>query len=191
MKTAVYREYGDLIEIFKINIDMGNGTKGSVTITESILRMWKEELGYKIFDNFDLHIRATSNMIRDESITLDPIESMLAELLSEIGRKDIEIPAVPSTMYVLTNENRYNGAAAILDIDRVNMLLEEEGIDPEKITLIPSSIHEWIVLTVKTDYNMLSEMIQDVNETQLNEIDILSDHPYKWNEIEGLQMYEE
>lgn len=46
--------------------------------------------------------------------------------------------------------------------------------------LIPSSIHEWIIVpkTKEMNYDQLKTMIQDVNTDAVNERDILSDHPY-------------
>lgn len=45
--------------------------------------------------------------------------------------------------------------------------------------IIPSSVHELLILdTVETDVDYMSAMIMSVNESSLDPIDILSDHPY-------------
>ena len=46
-------------------------------------------------------------------------------------------------MYVLSNEHRINGAAALLDKNMMHKITERLGDD---LTLIPSSVHEIIIV---------------------------------------------
>ena len=80
-------------------------------------------------------------------------------------------------MLVVTNTTKVNGAVCILYPNVQKQLLETLG---EDLIVIPSSIHEVIVLPF-TDQNdstivAVNNMISEVNTDQLLECDILGQH---------------
>lgn len=94
-------------------------------------------------------------------------------------------------MYVLTNKTKINGAVAIT----YKGLLEEiaEKLD-DNFYIIPSSIHEVLIIpwkSVKEEYTLkdFAEMIEDVNETQLTDDEVLSNHVYFYNKADGIIFY--
>ena len=92
-----------------------------------------------------------------------------------------EILGLPASMFepmdVITTKNRLFGASALLFPDIFKEYCERKGV--QKIYIIPSSIHELIVIPqdgfTPTD---LTHMILSVNATELEESDVLSNHPY-------------
>lgn len=75
------------------------------------------------------------------------------------------------SMHVLTNKSRCYGASAIL---------YSRDILPDKFYMIPSSVHETILIyptdLIKPDG--LNEIIKEVNQTELDPVIVLSDHAY-------------
>lgn len=86
---------------------------------------------------------------------------------------DEEIP-----IFVLSNRSNIRGASAILN----RKVLEEFGAryHVEKIVVLPSSIHEMLVMpyTDDADLEMLSEMVGSINRTEVAPEDRLTDKAY-------------
>ncbi len=101
-------------------------------------------------------------------------EELLDRTLEEMAR-EIEERHIP--MYVLTNSKRYYGAASLVYPD----MLEKIGnMLQEDFYILPSSVHE-VIFVGKTDCVdsfSLNEMIEEVNRTQVDEEEWLSDHTY-------------
>lgn len=97
-------------------------------------------------------------------------QNTLKNMESEIEEKHIP-------MYVLTNEKRYYGAACMVYPDVLDTIAHELQDD---FYILPSSIHEIIVVakTECADSFSLNEMIEEVNRTQVEEDEWLSDHTY-------------
>lgn len=89
-------------------------------------------------------------------------------------------------MYILTNEPKVNGAVCMMNYELLQRFAEQMNSD---FYIIPSSIHEVILVPTigETDSKRLSNMVREVNETQVEEQEVLSDHVYfysrKQNEI--------
>ena len=86
-------------------------------------------------------------------------------------------------MFVLSNQYRHFGAACIL----YNRVLEDIGNQlNENFYILPSSIHEVIILPegFSPCEEDLNEMIIDINQTQVSEEEILSNHAYYYDRTE-------
>lgn len=82
-------------------------------------------------------------------------------------------------MFVLTNQMGVNGASVIL---YPNILKEFSELCGSNLYLLPSSIHEFIIVP-KYEFihkEELTRMVQEVNEAQVAEEEILSDHVYEY-----------
>ncbi|MBQ9766907.1 MAG: hypothetical protein IJW37_02220 [Lachnospiraceae bacterium] len=85
--------------------------------------------------------------------------------------------------YVLTNTDKINGAAVILYEGLLKKLADrfESGF-----WVIPSSVHEvLLLLTTEETEETLNRMIREVNKTQLEPEDVLSDHVYYYAKERG------
>ena len=81
-------------------------------------------------------------------------------------------------MWVLTNELGIYGATAML----YDGVLEEAGEKWEQnFYIIPSSVHELILLLEEWDMEQLDLMIKEVNEREVKDDEILSDHAYLYD----------
>ncbi len=97
------------------------------------------------------------------------------ELLLDLSEtQDIE-------MYILTNKERLRGAASILDFDYLKDFAE--NMDCRSIAVLPSSIHECILIPVRenTDTSGFSDMVREVNLSELAPEDVLVNRAYILN----------
>jgi len=84
-------------------------------------------------------------------------------------------------MWVLGNQKQLFGAGAIL----YDGLMKEIAalIDAEEIIILPSSVHECILLPMSEDFSLyyLRNMVRDINKTQVTLEDRLSDNIYMYS----------
>ena len=121
--------------------------------------------------------------------------STMAELMQEILDWEMEEDETnpfrisieekePMPMYVLTNKEKYFGAACIFYPDVLKQISEKLE---DNLYILPSSIHECIIIPASGEYTRksLSEMVTEINGTQVEETEVLSDHVYyydRWKE---------
>ena len=76
-------------------------------------------------------------------------------------------------IYVLSNELRVQGAAVIFYTDVLKGFAEETGSD---LILLPSSVHEWLVLLDSPSYDEenLEAMVREANAQVVMEDEVLS-----------------
>lgn len=89
-------------------------------------------------------------------------------------------------MYVLTNQNKYEGSAAMISpttMDAVYKKMKEEYSTMNSMYVIPSSRHELILLpdTEVVDEKNLEEMHKEVQKEELEDADRLSNKVYKYD----------
>ena len=102
------------------------------------------------------------------------------------GKKvDDVIEDCSANMYILTVEDNLNGAAVILYPDVLKGIAEKMRC--KKFFIIPSSIHETIIVPMfsEDDFEALSQMVKEVNATQLKPEDVLSDHAYVYRRADN------
>ena len=109
--------------------------------------------------------------------------TVLSELVSQNEKQDIII--WPNNngfwpMYILSNTQRLYGASCMLYPCLLNKIAKKLDAD---LFLLPSSIHEIIVLPTKNSKQsaQLSRMVSDINHTELSIDEILSDHVYYYS----------
>ena len=115
-----------------------------------------------------------------------PMETMFEHL--------IDNSLIPYSLFpisFLTNQTKIHGATCMIYPD----LLKELSLQLEDdLIIIPSSIHEVLIIpvsSVKSEYTLqdFTEMIIEVNETQLTEDEILSDHAYLYIKADNRIIY--
>lgn len=84
---------------------------------------------------------------------------------------------------ILTNYLRVNGASCML---YPNLLAEIADIYEDNLVIIPSSIHELLIIPEKNigeayTADNFNSLVEEVNETSLPDIEILSDHVYLYH----------
>lgn len=137
-----------------------------------------------IMEEFGLNPETLLETAKNNAAYKDAIQTVyMDELLQELLGKDAVAIEEPqgrgAKMMVITNANRYWGAASILDKETMAAVSEKLGDD---LYILPSSIHECIVVP-KSDFEVteLRMMVRDVNATQVEPQEVLSNEIFMFD----------
>ena len=138
----------------------------STPVCNSMLERWG-------ITKSELYVKAMSNLYNSEVFIKD-----IFEVLSDsAGIPFEEFPNSMPKMYVVTNSQKCFGASMILSKQVRKMLVDYIG---EDILIIPSSVHEVLAIPYNKDEDptAIEVMIKEVNATQVDPAEQLSNHPY-------------
>lgn len=162
----------------------GEGT-ATITITDNLMD------GYGITLE-ELHDQALQNMDTLQPHSFKGMNETVAEMIAvdiareqNVGMDEAKemamqmMPDIPDTMYVLTNDTKVNGVAAILNDDIRQEIAEKVG----DFYMLPSSIYETLIIPKDAgmEFKELEQMVQEVNQTQVAPGERLSDHVYEYD----------
>ena len=140
--------------------------QATITVKDNLQQAWGVEAG-------DIIDAALDNIKGD--ITLDSMGDYIDLSMFEADENLID-------MYIVTNRLKLHGAVAMLQKDRLKEFADNLKVDT--LTIIPSSVHECIIINDKDaqkDTEELREMVKEVNETVVSDQDILSNNVYIYN----------
>ncbi len=103
------------------------------------------------------------------------LKNARAEYQKLFGGRNGNLPEI----YIVSNELRVQGASVIFYSDVLERFAAEKNSD---LILLPSSIHEWLVLTEASAGEIpgLEAMVRDANTQVVLPEEILSQHVYKY-----------
>ncbi|HHT96545.1 MAG TPA: hypothetical protein GXZ90_01455 [Clostridiales bacterium] len=174
----------DMAIIFHCLANENDKSISTIRIDEKMLSDW----GINIQE---LYIRALNNSQR----LLPAKSSQLYDVIRKIFENDLDINdkefinifcSKTNKMYVLTNDKGINGAACLLYKDILMEFAEKTDSD---LYILPSSIHEMIILPVEEGLNtrvnkkMLEELVTTVNNEQVAPEEVLSDNVYYYSRL--------
>lgn len=171
LEKRPYIKTMDLAIVFYV-LHMFDGNSSRMEITNDHLKAWnttKEELMKYSLQNTPTLLPVTFRKL--EHLLNDVIEKSMMKQLGDF----------PVNMYIVSNEFYYLGASSIFYpgiMERIEMKL---GGD---FYLIPSSVHEWIVIPRDLQgkgREEISTIIHTINETLVAEEEILSEHCYLYS----------
>lgn len=148
-----------------VGIDFGSTREGFVSamVTEEILGLW----GVSIEQLFADAWKSQSKIRPTEVISMADI---LGELTGIEGEKE------PGFL-VLTNSLRVNGASGVFAPGELNRIFEKIG----KFYILPSSVHEVLILPDNGDWVDLSLMVRSINSEFVEEDERLSDSAFYYD----------
>lgn len=168
LKTTPHLVFGDLAVVFQIQFECSVADLATTTVTDHILKMWDGVDLDTLFKDAEINCR--------KNVKIRPMLSLLASMRN----LDFDVPDTPEEMYVLTNSDMTNGAAQMLFPENLDQIAEELGTS--KVFIIPSSIHECIVVPGDSlNVDIIEQMISEVNETTVAAEDILSGTLYMYD----------
>ena len=174
-------------------IDLGENKDGlmSVPVQFELMETWNvtaEQL-YEI---------ALENLTKADIGVFTPMKEILfAGVLSELkeicdgdeeeARRKLDQMIPDNNLWVLTNKRRVNGANMLLDRSVMEDVIKEVGTD---FFILPSSIHECIILPTDSgmDSQQLEAMVCEVNETQVEKEERLSNSVYRYTLENGITL---
>ena len=180
LKNTPHTEKEDLSFIYKVMIGESSvDGVATITIKEEHMAVWGVTVE-------DLHSLAMKNSQEKLPAKVQSMNDIMLEMLGRDGLPEEVVEAMimnmppENQMYVISNSNSVNGASAIFYSDALAELSDRlGGVD---LFVLPSSVHE--VIAVSTDMGtpeMLAQMVQEVNGTQVSLEEQLSDHVYKFD----------
>ena len=160
----LYEDMGELAVTYRVFIDYGNNDAGSYLLKQGFL------------DKLNISM---------EEIQKNAISNLNSNV--EINTMSNIFPYIPEDapeIYILSNKKGVYGANALLDKNTLDKMCDLENV--EELTIIPSSIHEVLVqesISAKNEEQniFINNMISDVNETEVDTNDRLSDYPFVYD----------
>lgn len=183
LENRPYMKVADLAVTYCILLDQSFDGTASVAVTNDLMTRWNISVE-------GLNEVAISNLPEILPSTFRGMTEVMSELMG-MSKEDIEMMGMftdEEQMYVLTNTMKLNGASALLD---KKMMEEIVGIVGE-FFILPSSIHEVLIVPVKSgmDVEILENIVCEINATQVQLEDRLSNHVYAYSLERGLYLGE-
>jgi len=171
LADKVVTEHGDFAAYYAVNVEENEGGIGSIPVTVTLMNEWGVTAEQIQADavaadrNRGVVLMDMNEMVKSMIFGEEP-ENLLNEKL------DIETMREP--MFCLTNAKKMNGASLLLQEDIRKQIGECMGSD---YFVLPSSIHEVLILPDNGLFEVpeLNAMVKEVNETQVERQEQLSD----------------
>ncbi len=162
LKDVPHRRFLDLAIVVFLKLESNELIEGQATITvkDNLQQAWGVDAG----DIIDV---ALDNIKGD--ITLDSMGDYI----------DLSMFENWIDMYIVSNRQKLHGAVAMLQKDRLKEFADKLKVDT--LTIIPSSVHECIIINEGAETKNTEElrkMVREVNETVVSEYEILSNNVY-------------
>lgn len=185
LEDVPYVNVLDLAVVFMIVLETGDESQfGTILVHNKFFDYWKIETD-------SLYKTAKENMRNDfQTIAMEDIaKAVMDEALVEECLEEMDFD-----MFVLTNYTRLYGAVGMLNKKLLNAFMQKH--QTEKLIILPSSVHEVLLIPCneKMTENDLAEtdlhgMVREVNETELEPEEYLSNNAYVYdgNELKILE----
>lgn len=167
---------------------------GTIRITNEHMKHWKtrlKELHELAAENtmrlFPECIRSMEEVIR--SMLIEELPGKESELTEEMSETFMNSSSANNKMYILTNQKGINGASCLLYANVLHDFSERFQSD---FYVFPSSIHE-LILVPTSDHKSskeYSDMVREINATQVAYEEVLSDRIYYYSREKGLMVLE-
>jgi hypothetical protein len=170
LSDVPHKRFLDFAVIFYCLLESSSTQQAGILVHNHHLSLWD-------VDCETLYDAAVHNSPILLEYRLDNMQEILAPVVKELYVSDDE---EPFPMYILSNQNRTYGASVILYPGLLSRLADSFEKD---LLILPSSVHEVLLLPLddEPDMGYYSKMVNEVNETQLADEEILSDHAYYYS----------
>ena len=170
----------DLLCLFYAVIHMDSCSFGGIALSTTLLEHYLPD-----YADADMLFAEVIRRIPKNTLMLKSITDVLKEAFST----STEIPLSEQSddyLYVLSNTNKLYGASAILTDAGREMICER--FPDGKVTMLPSSIHEVLLLKTKEneDVNAFKTMVTEINRNEVPQADFLSDNVYHYDANTGI-----
>lgn len=164
-----YKMVNDLAAIFYIDVGRNGDGVMQACITNDLMDMY----GVDANELYDISVKNLN------TISVPSFRGM-SEVISQDFGMDVPTPD-EEQMYVITNGDKVNGSAQMLNEHLMDQASARIGGD---FYIIPSSIHEVLAVPVgRMEVDELEAMVRDVNSTQVAKEDKLSDTVYAFDSV--------
>lgn len=168
-----YIAYLDLAVVFYYRLEKGNFQGATMLIHNCNLDVWN-------IDSRQLLEDAVLNTSRKLPYSFQGMDALIRELAGASNDEEMEFYTGEEIMYVLSNQEKCFGAAALL---YPHLLSHISKIFRKNFYVLPSSVHECILVPDQGQYSRieLTRMVREVNQSQVEADEILSDQVYYYD----------
>ncbi|HEX3076319.1 MAG TPA: DUF5688 family protein [Lachnospiraceae bacterium] len=178
LEKVPHMKYLDLAITYHCLVREDEEGIGTIRITNEHMENWNVKLT-------DIHKMAISNTQRLFPHNISSMEEVMKGLLT----LEYNTETAQKRMYILSNQKGINGASCLLYKDVLTGFAKKLESD---FYVFPSSIHE-VILVLASDLRSskeYSEMVREINRTQVAEDEVLSDNIYFFSRTSGLRLLE-
>jgi hypothetical protein len=177
LANVPHRRFLDLALIYYVMVHNDRMGEGAIMVRNDFLDLYS-------MDASEIEEEACQN-----TRSLLPADFLrISDLLREFGEKcgahsysdiTLEEESVESPLYVLTNRSRQFGACYMADTEVLSGIAGRLESD---VYILPSSVHECMIVPAEQweDTSALSEMVREINRTQVSEEEYLSNTIYRF-----------
>lgn len=168
LEQVPHMRYLDLAIVFLCLLCADENQQANILIYNHHLDFWK----VGIDTLYQCACNNTPKHLPHKFINMNDIfEELVPHLPSDFSS------AICPKLYILSNVYHTNGATAILYDGLLKQIADSLDRD---LVILPSSIHEVLLSPIEEDvpFASMSDMVREVNATQLADDEILSDHVY-------------
>ena len=162
----VYKQAPDPFEnLIIVPYLVGIIENGACKVTKEMIKKWNvsEDEVFRIAEGLSARDANMQDMI-----------SVLKEMMGGMDIEDLPFPEVEPEMIVVSNKDKLYGAYSIIPLmESIKTIFPNGGY-----TVLPSSVHEVIVVGNNGNKEMLDQMVQEINSTQVAPEEVLSDIAY-------------
>ncbi len=174
LKEVPYVRFLDLAMVFYLEANIGREL-GAILVRREQMEAWQVEVS-------ELQTQAVSNMELNFNLRIRTLWDTVEELSGMSASEAAEAASVP--IYVATNRENCYGASLML-IPRMLQQISEQYFDHESFYILPSSVHELILVGCECDTESqeqgLQTMVREVNEQAVEAEAFLSNHVYRYD----------
>ena len=177
LKQIPHKPFLDMAVVYYYLLENDRLENATILIYNNHLESWNvtlNEIDQLAKENTPLLLKADLRSITE--VLYQIIRSRNEEDAEKFLELENETESDP-IMYVLSNKSKIFGAAAILYDDVLKNFSEKVQKD---LYILPSSVHEVILIPKEEsmEWEKLQEMVKEVNSTQVEDVEILSDSVY-------------
>ena len=177
LKQIPHKPFLDMAVVYYYLLENDRLENATILIYNNHLESWNvtlNEIDQLAKENTPLLLKADLRSITE--VLYQIIRSRNEEDAEKFLELENETESDP-IMYVLSNKSKIFGAAAILYDDVLKNFSEKVQKD---LYILPCSVHEVILIPKEEsmEWEKLQEMVKEVNSTQVEDVEILSDSVY-------------
>lgn len=167
LKEIPHSRFLDLAIVPVLRLENFIGGQATITVKNNLQETWGVDT--------EMIIKTALENIRND-VSINSIFDCIGGI--EFERKEA---SDMQELYVMTNSSKLFGASTMLWTDRLRELADVTGKDA--LTIIPSSIHECLILLEEVEKEEMLGVVEEVNDSIVDTQEILSYNIYKYNRL--------
>ena len=173
LETVPYDDFMDLAIVYYYSVALENDVQGTLIVT-------KEHMELLGITEEELRRAAESNCQRYQPVKIRCMQDLLYDLGRKVGVEICQTKECYPYMFVLTNIKGLFGAVSMTFDVELECFAKRIG---KGFYILPSSVHEVILVPENKDFcvEYFASMVREINETQLDPTEVLSDSIYYYD----------